>query len=396
MNAAAKELRFESMKQWELVRFLSLTPIEGAWAIWLLVAVQYFEASPFVKSFIASSTFFGLLISPFMLTVLSRFQLRISTALSSLYVIGAIGMLFIALSQSLTFFLAGVSLAAVTGCSPPLIAALWEQNSPASTRGLSYSKMFLFGLSAKIITGLLISFWLGDDIQHFRPVPILFCLLYISAAYAVRQIESEKLNKTGVNPLSRLSLVWSDKIFGTILLAWMFLGVSNLTTFPLRTEFLASGKPFEAYAPWLIVLLIDVVPTIFRMASVVLWGKLFDKVNFILLRGTLNLIFGLSTLCFFTPILGLQIFGAMTKGFGHGGAGVAWSLWVTKFAPPEKTADYMAVHTFLTGIRGILSPMLAFWAIQHYTFGEFSYFAASLAFVAVLILAPIAKYGNRN
>ena len=41
------------------------------------------------------------------------------------------------------------------------------------------------------------------------------------------------------------------------------------------------------------------------------------------------------------------------------GADVAWSLWVTKFAPPERVADYMSVHTFFTGVRGFLAPVTA-------------------------------------
>jgi hypothetical protein len=38
---------------------------------------------------------------------------------------------------------------------------------------------------------------------------------------------------------------------------------------------------------------------------------------------------------------------------------VAWSLWVTKIAPPGQVADYMSVHTFMTGVRGLLAPMLS-------------------------------------
>ncbi|MEZ4754268.1 MAG: MFS transporter [Bdellovibrionota bacterium] len=396
MNAI-KEQKFESMKQLELLRFITTMPIEGSWSIWLLLAVQYFDAGPWSKSFIAGSIFWGLLISPFMLTLLSRFQVRISKAISFLYAVGAVGMLVIAFSDSLTTLVIGVGLSSILPTTtPPLIAALWEQNSPAKSRGLFFSQMFRYGLAAKIIIGLLISYWLGTDVSHFRPVPILFAVLYIVASYSTSKIESEKLTKTVLNPLNRLSLIWSDKMFGLILFAWMLLGISNLSTFPLRTDYIASGASFEAYEPWLVIILIDVLPTIFRFSSAVLWGKLFDKANFILLRIGLNLIFGFSTLFFFTPLLLLQFIGAASQGFGQGGGSVAWNLWVTKYAPPEKTADYMAVHTFLTGIRGVLCPMLAFWAVEYITFSDFAYAAASLAFISVLILAPLVKFGNRN
>ena len=45
---------------------------------------------------------------------------------------------------------------------------------------------------------------------------------------------------------------------------------------------------------------------------------------------------------------------------GNGGGDVAWGLWVTKFAPPEQVADDMSVHTFFTGLRGVLAPVAAF------------------------------------
>ncbi|NDF01570.1 MAG: hypothetical protein EB034_25395, partial [Verrucomicrobia bacterium] len=45
--------------------------------------------------------------------------------------------------------------------------------------------------------------------------------------------------------------------------------------------------------------------------------------------------------------------GAVIFGVSNAGGDVAWSLWVTKFAPPERVADYMSVHTFFTGVRGV-------------------------------------------
>ncbi|MCB0318100.1 MAG: hypothetical protein KDD56_05035, partial [Bdellovibrionales bacterium] len=228
------------MKKWELVRFITTMPVDEAWTIWLLIAVQYFTAGSLVKSFIASSAFFFFFLSPFMLTILSAFQIRISKALSLLYLIGAIGMLFIAFGNSLELFLIGVGLSAIfPACSPPLIATLWQQNSPSHSIGLSYSKMFLLGLTSKVITGVFISFLLGDNISGFRLIPIIYFLFYLAASFSAYKIPSNKLVKTSINPLNRLSLVWKDKTFGIILLSWMLLGISNLSTFPLRTDYIA-------------------------------------------------------------------------------------------------------------------------------------------------------------
>lgn len=58
--------------------------------------------------------------------------------------------------------------------------------------------------------------------------------------------------------------------------------------------------------------------------------------------------------------LGGLALGAVIFGVANAGGDVAWSLWVTKFAPPERVADYMSVHTFFTGVRGVAAPLIAF------------------------------------
>lgn len=51
------------------------------------------------------------------------------------------------------------------------------------------------------------------------------------------------------------------------------------------------------------------------------------------------------------------------NGVAMGGGTLSWNLWVTKFAPQERTAAYMSVHTFLTGIRGFAAPFMGFYLL---------------------------------
>src|SRR5213078_1506595 len=83
------------------------------------------------------------------------------------------------------------------------------------------------------------------------------------------------------------------------------------------------------------------------------------------LRMTLNFGFAVGILTFFVSnsFAGL-IIGAIIFGISNAGGDVAWSLWVTKFAPPGRVADYMSVHTFFTGVRGVLAPLAAFTMVQ--------------------------------
>jgi MFS family permease len=83
--------------------------------------------------------------------------------------------------------------------------------------------------------------------------------------------------------------------------------------------------------------------------------------------------------------------------YGISGAGgdVAWSLWVTKFAPPERVADYMSVHTFLTGVRGVLAPLVAFAVASPASLNLLATVSVALIVAATLILVPEIKFGRK-
>jgi MFS family permease len=136
-----------------------------------------------------------------------------------------------------------------------------------------------------------------------------------------------------------------------------------------------------------VALLTSIVPNIARLAFTRIWGRLFDRMNFFTLRILLNTGFMLGILSFFTGAgsAGLYI-GAVLFGISNAGADLAWSLWVTKVAPPELTAEYMTVHTFLTGIRGIIAPFAAFYMAAAFGIGVTAVCMAALILAASLVL----------
>jgi MFS family permease len=128
-----------------------------------------------------------------------------------------------------------------------------------------------------------------------------------------------------------------------------------------------------------------------------IWGWLFDRMNFFALRITLNIGFAIGILAFFTSAdpKGL-VLGAIVFGISNAGGDVAWSLWVTKFAAPEHVADYMSVHTFFTGLRGVLAPLAAFHAIRILEIHTLGWIAAGLIVMSSLLLLPEVKFGRVN
>jgi MFS family permease len=193
------------------------------------------------------------------------------------------------------------------------------------------------------------------------------------------------------NPLTALRHVKEDRVFRWTLVSWMLLGFANLAMFPLRTEYLASdpSKHGLGLAPDQVSLYTAVIPNLARLVFNPIWGPLFDRMNFFKLRIILNTGFMLGFLSFFTGngTLGLVI-GAILFGISNAGADVVWNLWVTKIATPEKTAEYMAVHSFLTGVRGVIAPVLAF---QLTTVTSIGNIAAGCSILVILASALLWK-----
>ena len=174
----------------------------------------------------------------------------------------------------------------------------------------------------------------------------------------------------------------------------MLSGLANLATMPLRTEYIALPRYGLVYGNAAIVLLVTILPEIIRIPAVLFWGRLFDRVNFIALRMTLNSFFMASIITFFIPSLSFQIIGSVLFGIATGGGAIAWNLWVTKFSPANRTAEYMSVHTFLTGCRGLAGPIIALNLVVGTDIQVIAWSCAGIILVSTLLLIRVLPYEN--
>ena len=170
------------------------------------------------------------------------------------------------------------------------------------------------------------------------------------------------------------------------------MGFGNLMLLPLRVEYLAQPRYGINATAGLIVVLTVVIPSAVRLASMPVFGFVFDRLRFFTARIIVNLVFALYVAAFFTGtgMTGL-VAGAVLLGIGSAGGDLMWSLWVTKFSPPGRTADYMGLHTFFTGIRAFLAPLIGFAVLGHVSLGLVAVGAAALMVVSSLVLAPEAR-----
>jgi hypothetical protein len=383
--------------RYEAYRAIATGIVETASATFLLmIAVRWFEAGAFAKGCVAAGSGLGYLLSPGVVSLVQHLRLPAATAAARLALTGGIAMAAAAAVPILPVFtVASVISLATAGALIPLLTQVYQDNYPPDTRGRLFSRTVMI----RIVTAAAFSFGAGRllsaDISYFRLLLVIFALALVYASWCLARIPSNPLAAGSGNPFRMFDAVRDDRVFRATLLSWMFMGFANLMMLPLRVEYLANPKYGLMLRPDMIAVLTGVVPNVARLIMSPIWGVLFDRANFFVLRMTLNLGFALGIVSFFTSesTLGLML-AAMTFGVSTAGGDVAWSLWVTKIAPPHRVADYMSVHTFFTGLRGLVAPMVGFALVERYSMIGMGWVAAACILIASLMLLPEARRGN--
>ena len=133
-----------------------------------------------------------------------------------------------------------------------------------------------------------------------------------------------------------------------------------------------------------------------RLVTTPVFGRLFDRMSFFASRIIINMLFAAYVAAFFTgsSSVGLMI-GSITLGVAIAGGDLMWMLWVTKFAPAHRVADYMGLHTFFTGIRAVIAPLLAFVVVGTLPLEAIATTAALLMIISSAILIPEARAERR-
>ncbi|WCJ60268.1 MFS transporter [Fontisphaera persica] len=360
----------------------------------LLIAVRWFGAGALAKGLVAAGSSIGLLVSPLVVWHVSRRGWRPAQAAASVALMGACLFALMALLPLGPVFIVGsvLGMTAMAG-TIPLMTQIYQNNYPAAERGKLFSRTVAVRIAAATAFSYLAGRWLDARLDHFPWLLLMFAVAFGVTAWCLRRMPSRPLSdEGGRHPWRAWRYVREDRLFRQTLAAWMLMGWANLMMWPLRVEYLANER-FGLQLPVLtIALLVGVIPNAVRLVMSPLWGWLFDRMNFFTLRVVLNLGFALGIVAFFTGhSLPSLVVGAVVFGVANAGGDVAWSLWVTKLAPPARVADYMSVHTFLTGVRGVLAPLSAYALATPDNLGWLAAGCAGLILVASAMLIPEIK-----
>jgi MFS family permease len=270
------------------------------------------------------------------------------------------------MKDSAEWFVGGVSFGLfVFMVQTPLLTQLYQTNYPNRTRGLLFSIVAIARGLVAVGFGLFAGSLLEGDIGNYRPLLWIFAASGLGAALCLFGIPSGPVPRQRVPFFRAFRWVGEDRLFRNLLIAWMLVGLANLTGYKLFVEYLQNPRSGHGFSPKEIAFLTISLLFGTKLATTLFWGFLFDRMNFYLLRGVLNTVFASAILLFY---LGTEMWvialGMCVQGLAFAGGNIAWSLWVTKVAPPERVGEYMSVHTFLTGLRGLFAPFIGYWLLN--------------------------------
>lgn len=360
----------------------------------LLVAVKEFQAGATDKALIAAGANIGMLITPLVVLLIERLRWRASAGAAVIAGLGGVAFVVSAAFPVIGVYVAGCVVAmACANALIPLMTQVYQDNYAPGERGRFFSRATIIRVGASALFAELAGRLLDRNMDLFRLVLAVFSICFFFSAACLARIPSRPLAVLdSSNPFRGLRYLRDDQTFRTTMIVWMLMGFANLMMTPLRVEYLANPRYGLALDAQQVALLTSVIPSLVRLVLSPVWGWLFDRMNFFVLRMTVNLAFGLGILAFFSgsSAAGL-ISGAVVFGVALSGGDLAWSLWVTKFAPPHRVADYMAVHTFFTGVRGVAAPMVAFQLVSVLPIESMGTLCVIVIVIATAMLLPEAR-----
>ena len=294
----------------------------GGTTFLLLIAVKHYEAGATAKALVASGGSVGLLLSPLVVSWVQQTGWRTASAAARIALIGAVAMLAMALLPWVGVFVVGSVVAmAASSSAIPLLTQVYQENYPERKRGHFFSRTVMIRIAVAALFSELAGRALTGHMRYHGVLLLIFAGAFVFGAVCLSRFPSRPLAvSAGSHPFRALRFAREDRLFRQTLICWMLMGFANLMMLPMRVEYLANPRYGLAMGVGEIAFLTGVLPNVARLIMNPLWGWLFDRMNFFVLRVTLNCGFGLGILAFFTSdSLNGLILGAVVYGISNAG-----------------------------------------------------------------------------
>ena len=340
----------------------------------MLIAVRVHAMGDVAKASFLAATSGGMVTSLFVVPLLMRARSTIPRTAAKVQMAGGACMaVSAAFPDHAWLYLAGLGLGIFCfNMQIPLMTQIYRMNYPEAARGKLYAIAGVTRAGAAVLFGWLAGWLLDIDLKNHAWLLWAYALSGIASGlwtYGLPAAPWEPEVKENRGLWSSLRWIRADRDFRTLLISWMMMGIGNLVAASLFVEYLANPAHGIDLPEKQVATITCVVPVLARLVFSYPWGLVYDRFHLFTVRAALNLFFAAGILIFYLGHgLVWWTLGMALWGMANAGGNVTWALWVTKLAPPHAVAEYMSVHTFLTGLRGLVAPFLAFAMLKVMSF----------------------------
>ena len=240
---------------------------------------------------------------------------------------------------------------------------------PTTHRGTAVGVLkSIMGVSALLVTVAGYLWFKYDESYYWVLFVVIAGMLLVSAlfygAIPIRrqdELFSDSEQSSWAALLEGLQIFLTDRRFLLFQVGFALAGTANHMVFWMLPNLCHDYLGMTANRTRLIA---AVIPALLVTCSAPFWGRYLDRTNPMLGRATFNVIQGTG---FTLVALGgaggmdwLVVLGIVIHGVSAGGSAVNWLTGSLHFAGSDRVSLYNAVHVGLTGVRGLLAPLVGF------------------------------------
>lgn len=320
-------------------------------------------------------------------------------------------------------------------------SAVWKLNYPRSHRGQITARIQRLRSIGSVIGMLAAGSALDGDPTSYRYIfPIAAACgaigIWIAAGIRVRgdKLPDKRAQDTvaqspaqvnWVEPYSVTALMSPGHVIGQMFrvlrkdnrflqycIAQSMTGISNLLTISVAVAVVTRDlDPGDEWGFWISTALLSALSNLAMLGSISRWGRLFDSVGVLRFRvinvvcwaaglafglfGTLAVVHGSRIGAAYFPFAVFMFaLRGIANGLGSGGGALAWNLGHLDFAKPEEAEIYMGIHVSLTGLRGLVAPLIGMWLFNHFGWTVWA-IGLAFSFCSLYTYASMARYEER-
>lgn len=249
---------------------------------------------------------------------------------------------------------------------------LWRANYPRANRASVAGKLAMVQSTMLSLVGLSVGAAMDFNEQIFHllyPVGGLAGFAGVAIYSRVRlrgqrrlaraELHGEGRAKPSLNPITLWRVLLHDRDFRVYQVCMFVFGIGNLMVSAVLPIVVKDHFGFEYFAG---ILVTSTIPTIVMPLSIPLWARRFQAGHVVEFRSRHSWVFVSATATIFLAALlqqpWLLFVAAGLMGTAYGGGMLAWNLGHHDFAQDHNSSQYMGVHVTLTGLRGLIGPLV--------------------------------------